>query len=137
MEVYDEDYVKIGKWIRDIYRRLTTGIAIIAIQKKSNTAKQDFDYSRGGETTLEKPRLYLAMDKGIIKIVKAKWFRTHGVSPNGKIRRWKLIDGWKFLPSTAWIDPAEEKTTQTKKKYTDYGVGGVDKDEDGTFTHED
>ena len=62
MEVYD-DFWKIGGWIRDIHSKLEGGIAIIAIQKKASTKKETQDYARGGELTIEKPRLYLAMDR--------------------------------------------------------------------------
>lgn len=123
MEVYD-DFWKIGGWIRDIHEKLRNGIAIIAIQKKASTKKDQQDYARGGELTLEKPRLYLAMDRGKIKIVKAKAWRHHDRNPNGLIRLFKLVSGWKFLPQGDWID-------ETKSKYADYGIT------DEVFTHED
>ena len=84
MEIYDE-FWKIGGWIRDIHLKLKKGIAVIAIQKKSSSKKNQQDFARGGELTLEKPRLYLAMDRGKIKIVKAKIWRNHERNPNGLI----------------------------------------------------
>ena len=97
MEIYDE-FWKIGGWIRDIHIKLKKGIAIIALQKKTTTKKSTQDFGRGGELTLEKPRLYLAMDRGKIKIVKAKIWRNHERNPNGLIRDFKIVSGWKFLP---------------------------------------
>lgn len=123
MEVYD-DFWKIGGWIRDIHEKLKGGIAIIAIQKKASTKKDQQDYARGGELTLEKPRLYLAIDRGKIKIVKAKAWRHHDRNPNGLVRIFKLVSGWKFLPQGDWID-------ETRSKYADYGIT------DEVFTHED
>ena len=111
MEIYDE-FWKIGGWIRDIHIKLKKGIAIIAIQKKSSTKKDQQDFARGGELTLEKPRLYMAMDRGKIKIVKAKIWRNHEQNPNGLIRDFKIISGWKFLP-----DPKGDWYTEGEKRY--------------------
>ena len=101
MEVYD-DFWKVGGWIRDIHLKLYGGIAIIAIQKKASTKKETQNYGRGGELTLEKPRLYLAMDRGKIRIVKAKAWRDHNKNPNGLMRKFNIISGWKFIPKNDW-----------------------------------
>lgn len=108
MEVYD-DFWKVGGWIRDIHARLKNGIAVIMIQKKSSTKKEQQKYARGGELTIEKPRLYLAMDRGRLEIVKAKIWRDHDRNPNGLVRRFKLVGGWKFLPEGKWEDAKEER----------------------------
>jgi hypothetical protein len=101
MEIYDE-FWKIGAWIKDIHLKLNKGIAIIAIQKKTSTKKENQDFGRGGELTLEKPRLYLAMDRGKIKVVKAKIWRNHDRNPNGLTRDFNIISGWKFKPKDEW-----------------------------------
>lgn len=101
MEVY-KDFFEIGDWIRDIHQKLNNGVAVIAIQKKSSTKRERNDYGRGGELTLEKPRLYLAMDYGEVRIVKAKAWRNKDNNPNGLRRTFKLINGWKFLPTSEW-----------------------------------
>lgn len=132
MEVYDE-FWKIGAWIRDIHQKLKTGIAVIAIQKKADTKAVANDYGRGGELTLEKPRLYLAMDRGKIKIVKGKIWRRHDMNPNGLMRRFSLVGGWKFLPQTDWLTEDGAEAQEKQKKYKDYGV----KDDDKEFVHED
>jgi hypothetical protein len=116
LEIYDE-FWKIGAQIKDIHKRLDKGIAVIAIQKNASTGKQQVDYGRGGQITLEKPRLYLAMDKGIVKIVKAKLWRTSERNPNGLTRRFKLVGGWKWLPDDAW---KTEEEAQTMQKFGGY-----------------
>lgn len=108
LEVYD-DFWKIGGWIRDIHEKLTSGICLIAIQKRASTKKQTNDYGRGGELTLEKPRLYLSMDRGRIKVVKAKIWRNHERNPNGLIRDFKIVNGWKFLPTSKWESEDDAK----------------------------
>ena len=116
MEIYDE-FWKIGGWIRDIHMKLKKGIAIIAIQKKSNTKKDQHDYARGGELTLEKPRLYLAMDRGRVKIVKAKIWRDHERNPNGLTRDFKIVQGWKFLPQNEWMPEEERKYAKYERDF--------------------
>lgn len=127
MEVYD-DFWKIGGWIRDIHTKLQNGIAVIAIQKKASTKKDQQDYARGGELTLEKPRLYIAMDRGKIKIVKAKAWRDRSRNPNGLVKNFKLVQGYKFSSTTDWIQ-------EDKAKYADYGVKRAANDPD--FVHEE
>ena len=107
MEVY-EDFWIVGKWMNEVHKKLDKGIAIIAIQKAASTKKDQRDFGRGGELTLEKPRLYLAMDRGKIKIVKAKIWREHGQNPNGLIRHFNIINGWKFIPKGDWEQPQEK-----------------------------
>lgn len=57
IEEIDGEYFKIPSTIRDIYDSLGGGVAVCAIQKKSSER-----YARGGEGTIEKSRLYLAVD---------------------------------------------------------------------------
>jgi hypothetical protein len=115
MEIYDE-FWKIGGWIRDIHLKLKKGIAVIAIQKKTTTKQTTQDFGRGGELTLEKPRLYLAMDRGKIKIVKAKIWRNHERNPNGLTRDFNIISGWKFKPKGDWQSDEDRKT----ERYSDF-----------------
>lgn len=110
MEVYDEFY-KIGAWIRDVHNKLKSGVAIIAIQKKASTKNFNQQFGRGGELTLEKPRLYLSMDRGRLEIVKAKIWRNHETNPNGLIRTFNLVNGCKFIPlkGNVWHKEGDEK----------------------------
>ncbi|MFC1694132.1 DnaB-like helicase N-terminal domain-containing protein [Candidatus Latescibacterota bacterium] len=104
MEIY-QDHYKIGAYIAQIHKKLNKGIAVIALQKPPGR-----DEGRGGSVTLEKPRLYLSMSPGKLKIVKAKsWSLTaqySGQNPNGLEIDFKLVGGFKFIPSdTGWHRP--------------------------------
>jgi hypothetical protein len=127
LEVYDE-FWKIGAWIRDIHQKLKTGIAVIAIQKKASTKSTTNDFGRGGELTLEKPRLYLSMDRGMVKIIKGKIWRKQDINPNGLTRQFKLVGGWKFLPQSEWLNEEGLAAHAKKEKYANYGIGKNDPD---------
>lgn len=98
IEVHDEFY-RVGGLIKEVYDKLTTGIAVIALQKKPGQ-----DLGRGGLGTLEKPRLYLAIDNGKLKIVKAKNWVDSQVNPNGLEVSFKLVDGCKFIKIGDWAN---------------------------------
>ncbi len=87
-----KDFYIIGGEIKKIFDRLTTGIAIIAIQKKEGQ-----DLGRGGGFSLEKARLYLSMESGELKVVKGKNWTQPGHNPNGKVFKFKLVDGCRFM----------------------------------------
>ena len=89
-----DNFYQVGGEIKAIFDRLSTGIAIIALQKKSGAA-----LGRGGDFSMEKARLYLSMDAGELQIIKGKNWAKPGVNPNGKIFKFKLVDGCKFLTS--------------------------------------
>jgi hypothetical protein len=91
LEIYDNFYA-IGAEIKAIYDRLKTGIAVVAIQKKS-----DSQYARGGEFTLEKARLYVSIDPGVCKILKGKNWAQPGVNPKDKEFHYRLVQGCRFL----------------------------------------
>ena len=78
--------------LRQIADQLTTGIAIIAIQKHP-----DKEFGFGGAGTLNRARVYLTIKPGELKIKKAKIWRDKFDNPNGKWIRFKLITGSKFL----------------------------------------
>jgi len=85
------EYYAIGDQIKAIHDRLTTGIAFVAIQKKRKA-----ELGRGADFSAERARLYLSMDPGRLKIVKAKNWRSE-VNPNGIVYTFKLTDGCKFI----------------------------------------
>jgi len=91
LEVSD-DFFKVGGFIKAIWDKLNQGIAIICLQKKKGV-----ELGRGGEVTAEKARLYLAMDNGRIRIVKAKNWVDSSVNPNGKTWAFRLVEGCKFV----------------------------------------
>jgi hypothetical protein len=113
MEVY-EDFWKIGGWIRDVHKKLDGGVAVIAIQKKSNTKDSEQRFGRGGELTIEKPRLYLAMDRGRIEIIKAKIWRSDKYNPNGLVKDFKLIGGHRIMSTTDWHRKEDDKYADFK-----------------------
>jgi Bifunctional DNA primase/polymerase, N-terminal/DnaB-like helicase C terminal domain len=86
-----KDFWMVGEQIKKIHNKLTTGIAIIAIQKSKGA-----DLGRGGSFGTEKPRLYLSMDFGKIRIVKAKNWRA-AENPNGMVNEFTIGGGWKFI----------------------------------------
>ena len=57
LEEIDGEYNKITSQIRSVYDALGAGVAVIGIQKRT-----DSDIARGGQGTLEKSRMYVAID---------------------------------------------------------------------------
>ena len=99
LEIY-EDFFKIGKTIAAIHQILTSGVAVIALQKNFGTKT-----GLGGERSIEKARLYLTVDPGNIKITKGKSWANRDKNPNGLSLNFKLLDGCKFMPQSGWILP--------------------------------
>jgi hypothetical protein len=98
IEIYEEHY-KVGGLIKDIFDRLNKGIAIIMIQKKHGATM-----GVGGLATLEKPRLYISIDKGRVTIEKAKNWKDELRNPNGLTRKFKLYKGCQFTEQGFWED---------------------------------
>ena len=96
LELHD-DFYKVGGIIKSISDKLKSGFALIAIQKNSGR-----DEGLGGARGLEKPRLYMAMEAGRLKIVKAKSWADSSSNPNGQSIRFKLVDGCKFVIESKW-----------------------------------
>lgn len=96
LEVHDEFY-KVGGMMKAIFDKLDQGIAVIAIQKPKGR-----DEGLGGDRGLEKPRLYMAMSPGELKIVKGKNWVDPMINPNGMKVNWKLVQGCKFIQSGNW-----------------------------------
>jgi hypothetical protein len=96
MELSDKFYL-VGGMLKAIYDKLENGIAIVALQKNPGASM-----ARGGVGTLEKPRLYISLDAGKLKIEKAKNWKTQE-NPNGMMNDYKLVSGCKFIPS-GWYD---------------------------------
>lgn len=96
IEVPEEAW-KIATPINEIFRKLNKGICIIALQKPRGR-----DVARGGESTLDRPRLYLSMGSGQIKIVKCKNWANEDKNPNGLSLEYKIVQGCKFIQSSEW-----------------------------------
>jgi hypothetical protein len=98
MEVHDE-FWRVGGMIRKIFDKLDQGIAIICLQKR---AGDKHHFGRGGEFSLENPRLALAMDKGRCMIVKAKNVKENVRDPEGRVMYFKITNGADIEPKGDW-----------------------------------
>jgi len=103
LESLEAEEYKVKAYISQIWQKLDRGVALIAIQKNKGR-----DIGRGGEATLDRARLYIAIDDGIIKIVKAKNWATFK-NPNGLIRKFKLVQGWNFIGESDWMSVDEAR----------------------------
>lgn len=98
LEVHDNFYA-VGAEIKKIFDALKSGVAFIAIQKRTGEM-----YGRGGEFTLEKARLGLSLFThgrlpsgivGSVKITKAKNY-IPGRNPDGKEQFYTLERGYYY-----------------------------------------
>jgi len=96
------DFYMVGEYLKAIHERLQSGIAIVALQKKRKA-----DLGRGGDFGLEKPRLYLTMDSGKLKIQKCKNWANPEVNPRSLTIEFKLVGGCDFHKTTDWYKPEE------------------------------
>jgi hypothetical protein len=101
LELYDELW-KMGLLIKNINDRLKSGTALIMLQRPHGRA-----VAKGGEATLEKPRLYLSMDQPFgedhrIAVLKAHNWRDSLDNPKDKVRRFKIIKGSRIDPTSDW-----------------------------------
>lgn len=86
------DFYRVSEELTEIHQKLNKGFALVALQKKIGST-----LGRGAEFSLEKPRLYLSMEAGKLKIVKAKNWADGRVNPNNKKWRFQLVGGCKFV----------------------------------------
>ena len=96
LEIHD-NFWEVGGMINDIHKKLKGAVAVIAIQKQKGR-----DEGRGGNMTLEKPRLALAMDHGRIKIVKAKNWKDPRNNPRNQQYFFKTYKGCRFSEVKDW-----------------------------------
>jgi hypothetical protein len=102
LEISDNFY-QVGGKIRAIFDKLENGIAIIAIQKKKGA-----DYAHGGSFNAEKARLYISMSCGEVKLTKAKNWAQDNVNPNNMTKKFKLVQGCKFIDDPYWVEQTGE-----------------------------
>jgi hypothetical protein len=95
LEVY-EDFWIVKKWIAEIWRKLQGAVAIVALQKPRGR-----DFAFGGEGSIEKARLALAMDNGELKIISGKNWKTTE-NPKGKKLKYKVVAGCKLIEVDNW-----------------------------------
>lgn len=96
LEVNDE-FWKVGAQIKEIHDKLTTGMAMILLQKKEGARM-----GVGAEFGIHKSRLYLSMEHGHAEIVKCKNFANPHVDPNGMSAHFSLTGGYQFEMKTSW-----------------------------------
>lgn len=96
IEVNDE-FWKVGAMIKEIHDNLTTGMALIFLQKKEGAK-----YGVGAEFGIHKSRLYLNMEKGRSEIIKCKNFANPTIDPNSMVAYYQLDGGYKFTMRTGW-----------------------------------
>lgn len=108
MEI-SQDFSMIAEWITKIHSALESGVAVICLQKKKSE-----DTGRGGEFTLEKCRLGLALsyNHGVnaCKIVKCK-NPVGTTNPQGQERDFEIERGSAINPVSEWrwMTAAERK----------------------------
>ena len=91
------EFYKVGGFIKHIFDKLNKGIAIIGLQKNRGV-----DFGLGGMRGLEKPRLYMTMQPGLIKIIKAKNWVDSMTNPNGLQLNFKWFQGSRFIVERDW-----------------------------------
>jgi hypothetical protein len=101
MEMSGEFYM-VAEYLKQIHDKLSTGIAIVALQKDPKA-----DQGRGGTFGLEKPRLYLNLDTNKITIRKAKNWTRPDVNPNRLELNFKIVSGCKFITTEDWHKPED------------------------------
>lgn len=85
--------------LAEIHKKLDGAMAIIALQKNRGKGRET---GVGGDQTLAKPRLYIAMDYGWAKIVKCKSFKKDFGNPNWMECTFKLGSGHHFILQREW-----------------------------------
>lgn len=88
---------EINTHLTKISHRVGSGLAIVLIQKKVGA-----QFGRGQEFSLEKPKLYLSLDRGIMKMVKAKSWAKPTVDPCGMEVSFKVVAGCRFVVTKDW-----------------------------------
>jgi hypothetical protein len=94
----DAEAYKMAMRIRKIADKLIRGVAVIAIQKSPGK-----DIGFGGAGTLNRARIYLNIQPGIMTIKKGKIWASD-VNPSGRSCEFKLVGGSTFMlvPGKGW-----------------------------------
>ena len=107
----NDNFYQVGEHFRTIAEKLEKGIAMVAIQKDKGS-----EYGYGREKGLQRPMLYLTIDDGYVKIIKAKdWVTSE--NPNGKIQEFKLYKGVNFQ-AVGTLHHAEDDPHYKKGRYS-------------------
>ncbi len=128
LEEVEGEYYKIASDIRGVYDSLNEGVAVIALQKRSQS-----EMGVGGEGTSEKARLYMAMDKlahqprstiSALKIIKAKDYPD--INPNGQERHIEIRAGQDIVPVSDWMYCNAKQREQWINRYQHQIEQGLD-----------
>lgn len=114
---YTEPY-KIAHYIFKIHEKLTSGIALICVQKDPNKL-----YGTGGYAIRNIPRLIISLQNHIIKLEDVKSFWIHSSddhNPTGLMRRYKMPGLWKMIPDGEWTRELDATKDKTDNKYKDF-----------------
>lgn len=101
IEPPEDKLYMVGNLMRAVHDKLQNNVALICIQKKRGE-----DLGRGNQFTLDKARLYVALDAGNsqtpnrAKIVSCKSFK--GQNPRGMVLDYKVFGGWEIKPQGYW-----------------------------------
>lgn len=105
----------IAEKMKAVKDKLTTGIAVIAIQKNRGA-----EYGLGKEKSEIYTNLYITIDSGVARIKKAKSFFEEKGSPVGKKYEFKLVRGFEFIPDKSgvgqWYHPSDIEDAGIKTK---------------------
>ncbi|MCP3680302.1 MAG: hypothetical protein GY782_08655 [Gammaproteobacteria bacterium] len=96
MQIHDNFY-EVGKFINAIFEKLKKGLCFIALQKNRNV-----DFGLGGERSIEKARLALAIDYNKLKIVKGKNKVDRMIDPNRMWCNFRLENNFHFIKTSEW-----------------------------------
>jgi len=99
VEVADGEAFKIPSILGGIQRRVQKGVALVALQKNPGA-----DHAVGGHQTLAKPALFVSLESGTMKILKAKNWRSE-INPNGYSIRFKIRNGIELIKAGEWTAP--------------------------------
>lgn len=99
LEQPEGEAYRAGHQLSQIHRNLDGAIALVALQKNRGKGRET---GVGGDPTLSKPRLYIAMDYGWMKVVKCKAFNNEYGNPNWEECTFKLAVGHNFVLKDDW-----------------------------------
>ena len=97
LEITDKFWL-VAEEIRQIFDKLTTGVAMICLQKAPGA-----ELARGQGFSIEKAHMYLSLEVGkkgqpeTLTIISGKFWHQEGVNPRGQIIKYKIWNGYKLI----------------------------------------
>lgn len=111
---YTEPY-KIAHYIFKIHEKLTSGIALICVQKDPGKL-----YGTGGYAIRNIPRLIVSLQNHVIKLEDVKSFWINGPddhNPTGLMKRYKMPGLWKMIAESDWTRDIDATKDKKDSKY--------------------